>query len=340
MQGEALALREADPGALQDKERFLHEIALPCLPVIVRGAAAGWPVVRTCAESAAALRTYLARFAVERVAEAFVGVPAIGGRYAYNEELDGFNFDRIDIDLLGALDRILLSAATAGAPSIYVGSLETRTYLPGYDAENRLNAIPESVSPRIWMGNASNVSCHNDNFDNIACVAAGRRRFTLYPPEAVADLYVGPIDFTMAGRPVGLAAGSASGDTRYPRFEKWRERALVAELGPGDALYIPKLWWHQVEATAPFNVLINYWWDAFSAGPDAPHTTMLLAMIALAERPPAERAAWRAMFDHYVFRQDGHPLAHLPEERHGILGPLRSNYGRIRATVMQLLRGG
>jgi hypothetical protein len=144
----------------------------------------------------------------------------------------------------------------------------------------------------------------------------------------------------MAGQPTSMAAGAAPGDPRYPRFEAVRGRALVAELEPGDALYIPKLWWHQVEATEPVNMLVNYWWDGFSAGPDAPYTTMLLAMIAIAERPAAERAAWRAFFDHYVFRPDGHPLAHLPEERHGILGPLRANYGRIRATIMQILRGG
>jgi len=41
-----------------------------------------------------------------------------------------------------------------------------------------------------------------------------------------------------------------------------------------------------------------------------------------------------------VFRPDGHPLAHLPDERHGILGALGAgNYGRIRATIMRLLRG-
>ena len=112
------------------------------------------------------------------------------------------------------------------------------------------------------------------------------------------------------------------------------------ELEPGDALYLPKLWWHQVEATAPFNGLVNYWWDAFAAGPDAPYTSMLLAMIAIAERPAPERAAWRALFDHYVFRERGHPLAHLPAERHGLLGPLTENYGKIRARVMYLLRGG
>jgi hypothetical protein len=95
-----------------------------------------------------------------------------------------------------------------------------------------------------------------------------------------------------------------------------------------------------VEALSPFNGLVNYWWDAFAAGPDAPYTSMLLAMITMAERPEAERRAWRALFDHYVFRQQGHPLAHLPPDRHGVLGPLKENYGRLRARIMYLLRGG
>jgi hypothetical protein len=178
-------------------------------------------------------------------------------------------------------------------------------------------------------------------FDNLACAVAGPRRFTLYPPDAIGNLYVGPIDHTMAGQPVALAVGAGAGDPRFPRFEAIRTQALVAELEPGDALYLPKLWWHQVEAEGSFNMLVNYWWDAFSAGPDAPYTTMMLAMIAIAERPDVERAAWRAFFDHYVFRPDGHPLAHLPDDKHGVLGPLRSgNYGRIRAMVMRLLRGG
>jgi hypothetical protein len=199
--------------------------------------------------------------------------------------------------------------------------------------------LPPSVGARIWLGHASNVSAHYDTVDNLACVVAGTRRFTLYSPQLIESLYVGPIDNTMAGQPVSLAASSPPDDVKYPRFAAVRDQALTAELRPGDALYLPKLWWHQVEARAPFNGLVNYWWDAFSAGPDAPYTSMLIAMIAIGERPLPERRAWKAWFDHYVFREHGHPLAHLPQHQHGLLGPLKDNYGKIRARVMYLLRG-
>ena len=95
-----------------------------------------------------------------------------------------------------------------------------------------------------------------------------------------------------------------------------------------------------MEATGTFNVLVNYWWDEFNAGRDAPAVAMLLSLIAIAERPSAERQAWKAFFDYFVFRPHGHPLAHLPADQHGVLGPLKpDNYQKIRARVMQMLRG-
>jgi hypothetical protein len=200
--------------------------------------------------------------------------------------------------------------------------------------------LAPGASPRIWLGTTSNVSSHYDTFDNLACVIAGRRRFTLYSPELIGRLYVGPIDHTMAGPPVSLAASSSPDEQRFPLFRGVREQAWVCELGPGDALYLPKLWWHQVESIAPFNGLVNYWWDAFASGPDAPYTSLLLALITISERPAEERQAWKVFFDHYVFRTDGHPLAHLPPEQRGVLGPLQpDNYPNIRARIMQLLRG-
>jgi len=310
-----------------------------CEPIVLRGAAAALPVTQAAA-TVDGLCAYLRGFDSGRTAQAFVGDPAIGGRYAYGDQPDGFNFARETLDLGAALDRIARAAADPHQPSVYCGSLPAEDHLPGFAEANPLALVPQGVLPRLWIGNASTIACHYDRFDNLACVIAGERRFTLYPPDAIGDLYIGPIDHTMAGQPVSLAATAGPDDPRYPRFAAARARALTVTLHPGDALYLPKLWWHQVEATAPFNLLMNYWWDDFASGPDSPYTALLLAMTTLAERPPAERAAWRAFFDHYAFRPDGHPLAHLPPERHGILADSRENRGRIRAFVMQLLRGG
>jgi Cupin-like domain len=319
--------------------RFHEEIVLGCQPVVIRGLIANWPVVQAACTSPRALKDYLRAFdAGGGRFDTYFGDPAIAGKYYYNPDLTGFNFERRPMKFLDAVEAIAEAIDRPGK-SVYLGSVPTRECLPGFAAANPLPLLRPEIEPRIWLGTASNVSSHYDTFDNLACVIAGTRRFTLYAPELIRRLYVGPIDNTMAGAPVSLAASAPPGNANeFPLFEEIRDQALQAELQPGDALYLPKLWWHQVESLAPFNGLVNYWWDACSAGPDLPYTALLLSMITIAERPAAERRAWQAFFDHYVFRSKGHPLAHLPPEQHGLLGPLKDNYSKIRARIMHLLR--
>jgi len=332
-------ITEIEWSSYYDADSFRRAVAEKCEPVVLRGLCADWPAAQAAQQSWEALADYLLQFDSGKPAQAFVGAPAIAGRYYYSDDLTGFNFERVDMPLRQAVERMSIAAEDPELPSVYFGSLPAEDHFPGFADDNGLAIVPAAIQPLLWAGNASFVSAHYDTFDNVACVVAGRRRFTLYSPDSIGNLYVGPIDFTLAGPPVGLAVGSEPGDPRYPNFEAVRDQALVAELEAGDALYLPKLWWHQVEATAPLNLLVNYWWDAFPAGPDAPYTTMMLAMIAISERPTGERKAWQAFFDHYVFRPNGHPLAHLPPEKHGMLGPLKENSGRIRARIMRTLRG-
>jgi hypothetical protein len=332
--------RSIDARDLKDPEQFLREVVEPCRPVMLRGLVKDWPIVAAGRLSPSAVRDHLKPLDVGREIEAFFGATAIAGKYFYTEDMKGFNFERRRMKFSSALESIVSSVVAPGSPSIYVGSVPANDFLPGFAALNPMPLLNPGIGPRVWIGHAANVSSHYDTVDNLACVAVGTRRFTLFAPQLIDKLYVGPIDNTMAGQPVSLAASSEPNQDRFPLFEEIRDQSLVAELEPGDALYLPKLWWHKVESTAPFNVLVNYWWDAFRAGPDAPYTSMLLSMITIAERPAAERQAWKAFFDHYVFRGQGHPLAHLPAEQHGILGSLKENYGKIRARVMHLLRGG
>jgi hypothetical protein len=325
---------------LEGPEQFLREVVEPCRPVVLRGLVKDWPIVAAGRQSPSAVRDHLKPLDVGGDIEAFFGAPAIAGKYFYTEDLKGFNFERRRMKFGLALESIVSSVDVPGSQSVYVGSVPTNDFLPGFAALNPMPLLSPGISPRVWIGHAANVSSHYDTVDNLACVAVGVRRFTLFAPQLIDKLYVGPIDNTMAGQPVSLAASSAQDKDRFPLFEEIKGQSLIAELEPGDALYLPKLWWHKVESTAPFNVLVNYWWDAFRLGPDAPYTSMLLSMITIAERPAAEREAWKAFFDHYVFRSHGHPLTHLPAEQHGLLGSLKENYGKIRARVMHLLRGG
>jgi hypothetical protein len=244
-------LHEPPADALRDPDTFQAEVMARCEPAVLRGAARDWPMLSGATTPGAALDGVVAqlrRFDSGKLAEVFVGKPEIGARYNYDATLAGFNFERSSVPFGEALTRILDSAADPGRTSMYMGSMTAETYFPGIEEATRLPFVPPAVRPRFWVGHASTVACHYDTMDNVACVAAGRRRFTLFPPDAIRDLYVGPIDHTLAGQPISLAVGSEPGDPRFPRFENARDRALVVELEPGDALYVPKLWWHQVEA--------------------------------------------------------------------------------------------
>lgn len=331
-------VREISAQDLDSVDQFQIEIVAPCRPVVIRGLVDEWPAVAAARVSSATFRDYVTQFDNGQKMGVFVGAPEIAGKYFYGDDLSDYNFERRASRLLEAIDEIVANSIQSGMPSLYVGSLPLEQYLPGFEDHNAISRLLPAAKGRIWLGNAANVAAHYDAMDNLACVIAGSRRFTLFAPEMIESLYVGPIDKTLAGQPVSLAAGYAPDPSRFPAFEAIKGTALICELEAGDALFLPKLWWHQVESTKPFNGLVNYWWDAHAAGPDAPYTAMLLALITISERPEAERLAWRAFFDHYVFRPNGHPLRHLSEAEHGVLGPLKANYGKLRAGVMNLLR--
>jgi hypothetical protein len=169
----------------------------------------------------------------------------------------------------------------------------------------------------------------------VACVVSGARRFTLFPTDQVANLYVGPLDRTPAGQPTSLVDLSAPDFDRFPGFREALKHARSAELGPGDAIYIPALWWHAVEATGPLNVLVNYWWQDEPTDADSPLHAIAHGLLSTGHLAERKRKRWRTLFDHYVFRANGDPAEHIPEPARGVLGKstseLRQFIGRFLA---------
>src|SRR5690606_39159457 len=175
--------------------------------------------------------------------------------------LQSFNFQRMNGYLKDAMDILLDFAQKPNSPSFYIGSKPISEYFPGLERQNSLDILGPDIEPMIWIGNAVKVATHNDDLQNIACIAAGSRRFTLFPPGQQDNLYIGPAEITPGGRPISLVDLNAPDFARFPRFEEALKHAKVAELSVGDALYIPTNWWHNVESLTPFNILINYWWQ-------------------------------------------------------------------------------
>jgi hypothetical protein len=249
-----------------------------------------------------------------------IGSPRSGGRFFYGDHLGVMNFQERTAPLVAVLDRLGRAADEDLPPAVAAQALVIPDALPGFETENRLDLLDPAVAPRMWIGNRVIVACHYDTAANIACVVAGRRRFTLFPPDQVSNLYIGPYESTPAGAPVSLVDFDAPDLARFPRFAAAMEAAQVADLAPGDALYIPYMWWHHVRSLDAINILVNYWWNDAPGDAPPPLDSFLHALLAVRDLPEEQRAAWRAMFDAFVFRADGDPMEHLPREVQGVLG--------------------
>ena len=181
-----------------------------------------------------------------------------------------------------------------------------------------LNPAPK---PFIWLGSRVTVPAHFDEASNIAVVAAGKRRFTLFPPEQVANLYIGPLDLTPAGQPISMVNLQQPDLQAHPLYANAYQAGLSVELSAGDAIYIPSPWWHSVTSLSDFNVLVNYWWSNAYVASALPLPMLLHAIQAFNHMAPGERHAWQHMLQHYLFNPTD-PLAHISEDARGVQGKL------------------
>lgn len=307
-------------------------------PVVLRGLVSQWPLVRAARHSDQAAGDYLRSFYRNATVDAFFGAPGIKGRFFYNDDCSGFNFhpERLKLDaVLDELERHLLDERP---PAIYVGSASVDACLPDFRSQNDVNFGNRDPLASVWIGNRTRIAAHYDAPDNLACVAAGHRRFTLFPPEELANLYIGPLDLTPAGQPISLVDFANPDLERFPKFADAAKNALGADLGPGDAIFIPSMWWHHVEALDGFNVLINYWWRQSPDYMDPAMNALMLAIMSVRDLPIEQRRAWEGLFDHYVFHANSDTASHIPEPMRRILGPLDADATRVlRAQLLKKL---
>ena len=291
-------------------------------PLLIRGLVKHWPAVRASVKGFDSAAGYLSSQYSGRPLTAYVGKHDIDGRFFYNDDFSDFNFKRGQATLPQVLHKLASSRDDKEAPTVYVGSTMIDEWFPRFNGDNESPVNREELLASIWIGNRSRVSAHYDFPDNIACVVAGERTFTLFPPEQVENLYVGPLDVTPSGQEISVVDVKNPDMARFPKYLEAEAAALVAHLQPGDAIFIPSMWWHHVEASSDLNVLVNYWWCDSPSYLGTPSLALKHALLAIRDLPAHQRAHWKRLFDHYVFEDQAGKHDHIPEAGLGILDRL------------------
>jgi len=309
------------------RERFESEVLQGYEPVVMRGVARDWPLVAQGLAGLEPCLQYLMGFDKGEAVDALLAKPEPTRAFSYKPGLDGFNFMHDKRPYAALFEQLWRYSHFPDPPALAAQSALVSSALPGLERANVLPLLGADAAPRIWIGNRATVPAHFDDSHNIACVAAGRRRFTLLPPQCAPLLYLGPPDYAPTPAPMSVVPNLHQVDQeRFPLVAEALQHAFVAELEPGDAIYMPPLWFHQVEALAPhLNILMNYWWrpEAAPERKDDLHVAaMRLAMLAFRHLPDGEREGWRALFSHYVFGARGEELAHIPEGQRHMFGEL------------------
>ena len=210
-------------------------------PVVLRGMIRDWPAMH--------------RWSLDYLGTAYATTPVVtlraeSGRVIMNSERGAVE-ERMQL-------RDFIAALHTGADDRYLTS--------------RMSALPESLrrdaplplycacaswhNSNLWIGPAGTIAClHRDLADNLHGVVSGRKRFTLVAPRQSSLVY-----------PNGLFHSFPNGcrvDVEHPDFRRFPRlrgvETLVAELEPGDAIYIPRRWWHHARTLA-VSVSVNFWW--------------------------------------------------------------------------------
>lgn len=299
-------------------ENVLETLGDITQPLILRGYCAHFPAVVAGKHSAHRMREYLLEQYSGNPVNGCYGSPDTRGRIFYNQNLTGFNFETRRVPLGELLDDILSNAGGESVPMRYMPSSEVSYWFPRFSADN--DAGVASVSPigSLWLGNKVRVAAHYDFPNNLACNIAGKRRFTLLPPEQIFNLYPGPLEFAPGGQEISLVDFCNPDFDRFPRFRNALACAQVAALEAGDALFIPGMWWHHVESLDVLNVLYTHWWRDSAAYTGRPTNALLHAILGLRNLPTHQRKAWQALFEYYVFNAGDNAAEHIEPAARGI----------------------
>lgn len=209
-------------------------------PLVLRGAASDWPAT--------------SRWSFDYLAG--IGGPQPVRLVMGNRETGETRFAE------GRLDEYLRSLERSPQPEAEDGP---PPYLKEFDLLERMAGLKDDIRPNgllprrhlsscsAWVGpRGAHTGLHYDYLDNIAVLLRGTKRFYLARPGTVERLGAASPKYDRWARlsSIGFADLAATQPQDGSLF--------VAELRAGDALYVPRGWWHEVINIEPSVLLSGF----------------------------------------------------------------------------------
>jgi hypothetical protein len=208
-------------------------------PVIIEGAIVNWPAAQLWSPS------YLKSVCGTRIFHAEIGLP-IGPPSSHELE----RFQR----RLALSEFIDLMADIRSTSPCYISNKDIQLF-DGLENDVAFEKIlGDEAWPgytRMWIGSAgTRSSLHFDFHENILIQIYGEKEAVLVAP--TDGKYVYPVPGYIDKSEVD---GFAPDSSRYPMFAKAIK--YFGTLNPGDALLIPRCWWHALDAKSP-SISVNH----------------------------------------------------------------------------------
>ena len=262
------------------------------VPLLLKGYGDAWPIVQASKQSNLHGVEYLKRMDSGAAVNACYLKADEDGRIFYNEDMNGFNFQTKSQTLSHVLSEILAQLECEKPETIYLGSTSIKQVVPELIQQTPTSPLLNNTLYNLWLGNKTKVAAHFDFLQNLACCVVGKRRFTVFPPEQIKNLYCGPLDKAPGGQTISMVNFDKPDLKKFPKFSEAINSAMVAELDVGDAILLPSMWWHHVEGIDSVNVLLNHWWRNSPSYMGNPADALNHAILSIRDLPKAQRDAW------------------------------------------------
>lgn len=142
---------------------------------------------------------------------------------------------------------------------VYLAGTSIPDYFP--ELEKDIPLLPyidldRKLRKQFWLGIKGTVApLHLDIWDNFLCQLTGGRRLVLFDPRDVNRLY--PYGAFSSAPHISKINLDTATSAEFPLLDELVGYEAIVE--PGDVLYMPPGWWHQVWTTAD-SIAVNFWW--------------------------------------------------------------------------------